>query len=147
VQIPCKYLIILLVPPKRPRKTDYEYLLGLKTREIIGRTLNTLIKSGAVVGVAGFVYLMVRELAGKETLASIGLGFLADIKTSRGIAMALVSILGVGGPVYGLRERKLRRDDIEKRSAYIEELEKAIDKRRTSSGLTPRGTTRKEDRQ
>jgi len=127
------------------RKADYDYYLGFKTREIIGTGFNNLCKYGALAIVAYFIRLMVSDLAGKETLASIGLGILADVKTSRGVAMALCTLFGVSGSAYGLRQRKLRRDDIQRRSGEISELERIFDKKRSSSGLTRRGTTRKED--
>lgn len=130
---------------KRPRKAEYDYFLGFKTRETIGTAFNSFCKYGALVAVFYFIHLMVGDLAGKETLASIGLRFLADVKTSRGVAMAVSALFGISGSVYGLRQRKLRRDDIQLRSGQISNLERSFDKKRSSSGLTPRGTTRKED--
>jgi len=88
---------------------------------------------------------MVGDLAGKETLASIGLSLLADVKTSKGAATLICALFGASGSMYGLRQRKLRRDDIQSRSGQISKLEQAFDKKRASSGLTRRGTTRKED--
>jgi p-aminobenzoyl-glutamate transporter AbgT len=133
------------VAGKRTRKADYDYFLGFKTREIIGSAFNNVCKYGALVAVFYFIRLMVGDLAGKETLASVALGFLADVKTSKGVAMLIMAIFGISGSAYGIRQRKLRRDDIQLRSGQISELERSFDRKRSSSGLTPRGTTRKED--
>jgi hypothetical protein len=127
------------------RKADYDYYLGLKTREIIGSAFNNICKYGALVAAVYFLRLMVGDLAGKQTLASFGLGFLADLRTSRGAATIICALFGVSGSMYGLRQRKLRRDDIQSRSSQISQLEGVFDKKRSTSGLTRRGTTRRED--
>lgn len=131
----------------RKSKADYEYYLSFKTREVIGTAFNSICKYGALAFVAYCIRLMVGDLAGKETLASIGLGVLADVKTSKGAAMLICALFGISGSAYGLRQRKLRRDDVQRRSGEISGLEREFDKKRSSSGLTRRGTTRKEDQQ
>jgi len=104
--------------------------------------LNTLVKFGAFVLIARYGYLAVESLAGKTTAADIGLSLLADIKVSTLVAWSL----GGGGILYGLKQRKLRKDTIERLSSRIQELERQLDSRRTSSRLTERGDTREEDR-
>ncbi len=53
--------------------------------------------------------------------------------------------VGVSGLVYGLYQRHLRRETIERTQGRIRELEKAVDNKRSSSRLTVRGDTRPED--
>jgi len=98
---------------------------------------NNLIKWGGLVAISYFIYLSIDSLAGETTAADIGIGLLADIKLSDAAAW----VFGGSGTVYGLRQRTLRRSTIERLQARIKELEKAIDPKRTSSGLTTRGET------
>ncbi len=67
---------------------------------------------------------------------------MGDFKVSEGLSY----LFGVGGFGYGMRERKLRRETIERLSKRITDLEKLVDPSRTSSHLTVRGTTNPEDR-
>ena len=48
--------------------------------------------------------------------------------------------------IYGVLQRKLRRDAIQRLHGRVEALEKERDPSRTSSTLTSRGDTRREDR-
>lgn len=104
--------------------------------------LTTLTKWGGFVLIARYAYLSVAALAGKETLADIGIQFLSDVRVSE----ALAWLLATSGVVYGYRQRKLRRDTVERQHGRIEELERRVDPKRSSSRLTPRGETRPEDR-
>jgi hypothetical protein len=133
--------------PRKPRKADYDYHLGIKTREVVGNSVSRLISGGTLVFVFYLIYLIFNSLSGKTTFADIAVSFLADVKTSRGAVMIVSILFGGSGSAYGLYQRKLRRDDVQSRSAHIQFLESEFDKRRSSSGLTRRGTTRKEDQQ
>jgi len=82
-----------------------------------------------------FFFHSVDVLAGKTTLADIGINFLANISVSNAVA----SVFGLGGLGYGLGERKLRRRKVETMQARIVELEKKLDPNRSSSGLTTTG--------
>jgi hypothetical protein len=101
----------------------------------------TAIRYGSISLIALFAWLSIQDLAGKETFANIGIRFIADFKVSEGVAY----IFGGGGVAYGLGERRLRRNRTATLTARITELEKEMDPDRTSSLLTPRGTTRKGD--
>lgn len=99
----------------------------------------------AIVFVGGFFMKeIVSILAGKSTLANIGLnlGVLADFKISE----VLGGGIGVGGIVYGLSERTYRKSKVRRMGDRIKLLEEKIDPNRSSSGLTPRGNTRREDK-
>ncbi len=100
-----------------------------------------------------FMYLSVRDvslaLSGKITQADINVnifqGFAVrvfqDAKLHEWIEYGVI----VGLLVWGLFERKLRRDAIERLTKRTQQLELERDPNRTSSRLTPRGTTRPGD--
>lgn len=83
---------------------------------------------------------MVDSLSGLSTAADIQLSFLVDI------SVYIAWLAGAGGVGYGLHQRKLRRDTVERLQARITELESEVDPGRTSSGLTGRGDTNPEDK-
>jgi|SRR5271163_3949907 hypothetical protein len=101
----------------------------------------TAIRYGALALLALFAWLSIQDLAGKRTFADIGIRFMADFKVSEGVAY----LFGGGGVAYGLGERRLRRNRTATLTARITQLENDADPDRTSSLLTPHGTTRKGD--
>jgi hypothetical protein len=80
--------------------------------------------------------------AGKETAANLAFRLIVNLQADRWFAY-LVGLAGVG---YGAVERQLRRRNIRRLTAHTAELEKRLHATRTSSGLTPEGKTRREDR-
>lgn len=76
-------------------------------------------------------------LAGLTTSANIGVRLAGNVTVSRGI----ITLLTGSGWAYGVAQRSLRRKNIERLVPLKNELEKVIDKKRTSSNLTQRGTT------
>ncbi len=112
----------------------------LRTQNIITSIttiLSRLIAWGGVVLIARYAYLSVSALSGKITTSDIGVNFLGDVRVSEGLAW----LLGIGGTGYGLSQRKLRRDTIERLQGRIKAMEKEHDPKRSSSNLTVRGTT------
>jgi hypothetical protein len=79
--------------------------------------------------------------AGKSSFADLTLRLLAKMSVVLGLS---VTLSGISVTLY-LRERKLHRDTRERLTARITALELRIDPKRTSSQLTPRGETRRED--
>ena len=75
-------------------------------------------------------------------MSQIGLSFIGDVKVPDAVAY----IFGGSGVAYGFSERRLRYKKTERLAAHAIELEKVIDSKRQSSGLTPKGTTRPEDK-
>lgn len=110
--------------------------------EGVGQVLSSLIRWGAIVLIARYAYLSIASLAGQNTLADIGINFLSNIKVSG----ALAGATGVGGLIYGERQRKLRKNTIERLQGRIRELETEIDPNRSTSNLTHRGDTRPDDK-
>lgn len=84
---------------------------------------------------------MVNRLAGKITTAQIGMSFIGNFRVSDAVAYAF----GGTSLIYGLNERRLRHKKTKSMASYSANLEARLDPGRTSSGLTPEGTTREED--
>ena len=91
---------------------------------------------------ARYGYLSIETLSGQQTLADIGVNFLTDIKVSVAVAWSVAT----GGVLYGMRQRKLRRDTVERIQKRNRKLESLLDPNRSSSQLMPRGDTRPEDK-
>lgn len=119
-----------------------------RTRQVQGAVsvINNLIRWGGALGIARYVYLGVVALAGHTTMADIGVKFVANVQVGQALAQALAWIFGGSGVMYGLRQRKVRRDAIGRLSPGHVERERTIDPKRSSSQLTERGETRPEDR-
>lgn len=113
-----------------------------RNSEGLVQVLSNLIRWGGVVLIVRYGYLGIDALAGKRTFADIGVNFLTNIQ----ISVALAWGAGAGGIIYGLRQRKLRKDTIERLVGRIQEFESDLDPSRTSSKLTTRGDTRPEDK-
>jgi len=93
------------------------------------------------LGVVG--YLIVNTLAGRSTLASVGISIRAI--GSVYVSQAAAWLFGISGIGYGLRQRRLRHTNIQRLGPGVRERESAIDPKRTSSQLTSRGRTRPQD--
>lgn len=114
--------------------------LSLARIEYAFRTVRlVLIGAFACLGILCLGYAL-RPFAGQRTVISILFSFLADIK--------FVMAVAFGGASCGwaVVERMLRRRKTEQLQGRIIELEKRIDPDRTSSELTPQGTTNPKDR-
>jgi len=126
----------------KPTKGELRYRLYIRTVEVFGMVTHRAIPWIGLYGLGYLAYLSIKSLSGQVTFADIVIRFISDFRTSRGVAY----LFGLGGIGYGVRQRKLRRDNIEESSQRIEHLEKVIDPGRSSSRLTRRGETRPEDR-
>ena len=106
------------------------------------QVVNNGIRWGSICFISYNAYLSIEVLAGKNTLADIGIGFLTDINVSVAISWALAA----GGVLYGYGQRRLRKNGVEHLAKRNQRLELIIDPERTSSNLTERGDTRPEDK-
>lgn len=122
-------------------RAENRLLRQVRTSEGIVSVVNNMIKWGGLVCMAYLAYRTVSVLAGRVTLANVGIRFLADVRVSEFAAW----LLGFGGTFYGVQQRKLRRDTVERLQARITRFEREKDPKRSSSSLTPRGETRPED--
>lgn len=99
-----------------------------------------------VVTFAGICFVILcsgyalRPFAGQVTIVSLVFSFLADIK------FAVAVTLAGAASAWAVAERVLRRRKTEQLQGRIIELERRIDPERTSSDLTPQGTTNPRDR-
>lgn len=122
---------------------EARYLRRFSRSESLASVGRAGFKWGGLAYIALQAKQSIEALAGESTLADIGvqLDVGANLPLSTLIAWA-VALIAVG---YGLKQRELRRDSVERLQTRIQDLEKGRDPRRSSSGLTPRGTTRPED--
>lgn len=123
-------------------RAENRLLRKFRLTEGVASVLNRGISWVGVVLVARYAYLAIAALAGQQTAAEIGINFLGEVRVSE----ALAWLFGAGGVAYGMGQRKVRRDTIERSADRIRSLEQRLDPSRSSSRLTPRGTTRPEDK-
>ncbi len=98
--------------------------------------LTTLIVSAAVVLSVYFgVYLPIKVGAGETTTIKYGLEWITLLK----LDVILPIGVGVGGCVYGWRQRSLRMKERRLKDAQIKDYQMRIDPTRTSSGLDVSG--------
>lgn len=139
----------MAVRTRRELELEVEFLR--KRRLVDGTTgvLSQFIRWAGLVGCSYFgIARPFEALAGRATAADIAVQVKANLAAGDWSTWGLVLpwMVAIGSVVYGLLQRKLRRDAIEGRQARIQALEKAQDPGRTSSTLTTRGDTRREDR-
>jgi len=117
--------------------------------ELLGQIIDGTFSLGrwAIVCVTTIlVFYFLRDVflayAGQSTLANVAISVMTDVRIEAFISYAV----GGSGVLYGLRQRQLRQRNIKRLTARILVLERQKDPYRSSSGLTPRGTTRPSDR-
>jgi hypothetical protein len=117
--------------------------------DLLGQIIDGIFSLGRwaiVCGTAILVFYFLRDVflayAGQSTLANVAISVVTDVR----IEAVISYTVGGGGVLYGLRQRQLRQRNIERLTARILVLEREKDPYRSSSGLTPRGTTRPSDR-
>jgi hypothetical protein len=129
-------------PSERLPRTILDNQLSFKRLDTATAICSEFFKWAGLVAIAYLGYLSIKQLAGTNTLANIGIRIIGNVKVSDGIIVLLMG----GGWAYGLGQRSLRRRYIERTSSAKNELERIIDSNRTSSNLTPRGTTPRQKR-
>lgn len=125
--------------PEQDRQDEYR--LKFKLLDVVDSSIKVACKWGGICLCAYFAYKSVSALAGRTTIASIIVRVLGQLR----LPEILGSGVGLVGVVYGLGQRSLRRRNIRRLAKAKQELETRLDPDRTSSGLTPLGTTRPED--
>lgn len=124
---------------------ELEYKLKSQKLETLSRLLHSIVKYGALCFVVWRLGLTVEVLAGKSTLANFGIYLFADLKANKVFSHLVMGLVGLTGAGYGIRERSQKRSQIHTLGNRVVELEKRIDPKRTSSGLTLDGRSRPED--
>ncbi len=128
---------------KKPNQQELQLKYRLRNKRIdaAGTIVSTFIKWASLAFVAYCVRDAVVALSGKLTLAQIGVNVLGNVKVSESLEL-VVSVTAV---IYGLGERKLRHTKTEYLAGRLKKYETELDRGRSSSHLTPKGTTRPED--
>ncbi len=106
----------------------------------ISRVLVALFKYGALASIPICAYLSINTLAGKETMADIGVRLFSDVRVSEAVAYATAALTGTGW----FREWRQRRRSVQIADRNAK-LEQQINPNRTSSNLTITGDTNPED--
>jgi len=119
-----------------------EYSIKFKKLDIVNSAIQTTLKLSALVAICAILASALKVMSGKQTLLNVTMLLIANLKMSEKISY----ILGLGGLLYGYRQRRLRRIVIENMSGHQRKLELLLDPQRTSSGITPKGTTRPDDK-
>jgi len=129
------------MPGTDERELELKYRLRIKRIEMFGAVLNSVAKWGALLGCVYFASDTLKGIVGTTTYADVGIRFLGSLRISQSIGIAITSF----SIFVALRERKLRHDKTEYLQGRIKKLEEVLDMNRSSSRITPRGTTRPED--
>jgi hypothetical protein len=129
-------------PPGRHLTGDQRYRLISQAIDAIATTVRVVLFCGLLLLLGYWTRDVLLAYAGKTTLADVAIRLAADLKIDKMFAY----LFGGGGVAYGLLQRRLRRQTIARLTPRSRAREEELDPNRTSSGLTPRGTTRPEDR-
>jgi hypothetical protein len=131
----------MATPSQRPPRTESDYLLSYKKIDSVTTVVRDALKWAAIVLIARYGYYTIAVVAGRSTFADIVVRFLANLKVSDGICYLLTG----GSICYGVGQRYLRRRHIKRVVPAKNRLERMLDPNRSSSGLTPKGTTQPGD--
>jgi hypothetical protein len=126
---------------QRPPRTESDYLLSYKKIDSITTVVREVVKWAAIVLIVRYGYYAIAVLSGHSTFADVAVRFLANLKVSDSILYLLTG----GSIIYGVGQRHLRRRHIRRVVPAKNRLEMLLDPNRSSSGLTPKGTTQPGD--
>src|SRR5262245_15008418 len=117
----------------------YELIRGVAG---IGREL---VRAAWIVGLGFCFYKSASVLAGKTTMADIGirLHLLSKVEVS----VVLAWMVGAGGVTFGVLQMKLRKRVVLDCHSRLAKYERELDPKRSSSMLTPEGEPREEDKE
>jgi hypothetical protein len=121
---------------------DRKFRLLSQTIDIVAVLGRAAIYGICIIWVASYMRDAFVSFAGQHTDANLSFSLITKLQADRWLAY----LFGVSGVGYGLFERNLRRRNIKRMTNRSEKLEKLIDPQRSSSSLSPEGSTRKEDR-
>jgi hypothetical protein len=127
-------------PSSPPPPTNFRWFFG-HVFSIFRRHGNALAFWICIAYLGHLASVTLIAFAGKQSLANFAINLAANIDI---VWTVSVSITGLSITLY-LRERRLHRKTRERLTARTTELELMIDPNRTSSLLTSKGLTRKED--
>ena len=88
--------------------------------------------------------LVLMDWSGKTTAADVTLAFTP--RGVSGVVLILSVLVAITAFLYGKYQSRLRRDTVLHLESRVKHLERTVDPRRSSSGLTPSGGTPEEGR-
>lgn len=103
----------------------------------------SLTKWGGLAAIAYFISDAVKVWAGTATTAELSV--VLELFRGYGVVCVLAVAIGIGGTLFGIRQAQLRRRTIESIAIRTPELERLLDSKRSSSGLTRSGDTPNSD--
>lgn len=134
---------LVLFASGRARVTnDQKFKLLTQVTEAAVTAFRTVVIVVGAVILGFYAREVLIAFAGHQTGANVSLSLIAKLEADRWFAY----LVGATGAGYGYVQRGLRQRTIKRLTERTSELETRIDKRRSSSGLTPKGRTRREDR-
>lgn len=130
----------------RSREQLIQEVQRLRSRGVVdqvGMTARTIVRVACVMFVAYMFKETIKELAGRETVTNILVSFFGSLSVNVAIAWGLAA----AGVAYGEYQRRLRKRTVSSWASRKAELERHIDPRRSSSGLSHDGDTHPEDKE
>jgi hypothetical protein len=126
--------------PTNQDETEASNQLRFAIVDRVARIIEVAIRCGCLAFIVYEVASSISILAGKHTIADVGIKFLANVRVSE----ALAWIFGGSGVVYGMRQRDLRRKDTQQIGARLRKYEEQKDSLRSSSKLESQGDYRED---
>ncbi len=105
----------------------------------LSETIPSLFKWSGLVLMVYFGSIAIRSLSGKTTVSNIVFKFIEQADSLK--AETFLTIFSIMAVIWALTERKIRHYKIKKCYTRVTELEKKLDRERTTSGLTLEGKT------
>lgn len=124
-----------------PKKAKNSALVAASKATGRAQIVITAIKYACFAFIAVQAKDVLVAFAGRETIADVGIKFLANVNAAAGIGV----VTGVGGIGYGTFQRSQRKKTVTRLSGRIEELEHKIDPKRSSSKIQKNGESNPAD--
>jgi hypothetical protein len=129
------------MPQNTKAELQYKAALGVKVIDSAASVIRTGSKCATLVLACYFADDALKALAGKVTLANIVVKVFSTMAINQWVAWVLAG----GCATWASLERRQKRKKIAELSARPIELETIIDPKRSSSMITPAGTTKPGD--
>lgn len=129
--------------PPSQRELDHQYRMSvLQSVQQVFRYVTYCVIAFLVTR---YLFLSIRELAGRQTNADILVKAYADLRANKPIAVILSWLLTASATAWGFGERRARKRVIERLHPKAIDRQMARDPNRGTSGITSRGDTRPGD--
>jgi hypothetical protein len=126
---------------KRELEAELQVLKVSRNADIVTTLGKEAIRWFGISFCVYWIYRIFESLAGETTIASVVVDVLGKVEVTTTITLSA----GGFGVLYGLWQRKLRKDTVQRLQSRNTALELKLDPTRTSSLLTARGDSRPED--